>query len=85
MEYDDPVLSLTMPPLDRIESGIRELVPGNLMHPRAYWDHAITSSHGVPDEVRLAYAQIVITMKACLTRRKLNQNLWIGKRCRQAA
>ena len=79
LEYEGPILSLTMPPLGRIQNGIRELVPGSLRHPRAYWDHAITASHGVPDEVRVAYAKIVKIIKGYLIRRKLNQNLWMGK------
>jgi hypothetical protein len=78
-EYDGPILSLTTPPLHRIENGMRELVPGYLMHPRAYWDHAITTARKVPDEVKAAYADIIKTIKLHLIRRKFDKSLWIGQ------
>jgi len=67
-----------MPPLNRVENGIRELVPGDLSHPRAYWDNAITTARKVPGEVKEAYSDIVKTIKRHLTKRRFDQNLWVG-------
>ena len=64
---------------EKIENDIRELVTGNLSHPRVYWDHGITAARRVPDEVKSAYADIIKTVKLHLIKREIGQNLWIGR------
>jgi hypothetical protein len=80
LQYGGPVLQLIMPPLHRFdENGIRELVPGNLSHPREYWEKTTKTSYKVPDDVKAAYTDIIKTIKLHLVRRKFDQYLWIGK------
>jgi hypothetical protein len=79
LEYDGPALSLTIPPTHRVNNGIIELVPGVCFYPSIYWDGAITKSRKPPDDLKSAYATIIKTIKRHLTRRKIDQNLWIGK------
>jgi len=78
-QYDGPVISLRMPPLNRIEDGKHRFVNGNLSHPREYWDRQITSARRVPLDVKSAYADIIKTIKLHLLRRKFGKNIWIGR------
>ena len=82
--YGGPVLTLTMPPLHRVENGIRELVSGDLSHPRALWIRGEASARRMPEEVKAAYVDLIKTIKLHLIRRKFDMNVWIGRHASKA-
>jgi hypothetical protein len=78
--FDGSLLRLITPPLNRVENGVRELVSGSLSHPRTNWNEDQRQMERVPDEVRIAYADIVKTIKLHLIRKKFGKNVWIGEK-----